>query len=114
MRGMNPKLFTRCQYCGVEAARNKQGQWGQACSGCKGSLTRRLRSGNYGPTYAKATKERLMATRYDRRTDKWVEGLDRHWYEYDWWGPRDTSGRPKLDREYVNPNIPITEEEEIG
>jgi len=55
-----------------------------------------------------------MATRYDRRTDKWVEGLDRHWYEYDWWGPRDTSGRPKLDREYVNPNIPITEEEEIG
>ena len=55
-----------------------------------------------------------MATRYDHRTGKWVEGLYRHWYEYDWWGVRDTSGRPKLDHEYVNPNIPITEEEEIG
>jgi len=109
------KLFTRCRYCGVDAARNKQGQWGQACSGCKASLTRRLRSGNYGPTYAKATKERLMATRYDYRTGKWIEGLSRHWYEYDWWGdnlPRHKSGRPRLDYQYVNPNIPITEDEE--
>ena len=72
------RLSERCRYCGVYAARNKQGIWGMACSGCKGSLTRRLRSGNYGPTYAKATKERLMATRYDHLTNKWVEGLDRH------------------------------------
>ena len=62
-----------CTYCGVPAAQNKQGQWGVACSGCKGSLTRRLRSGKYGPTYDKATKERLMRTRYDWTTGKWEE-----------------------------------------
>jgi hypothetical protein len=114
---MHLKLFIRCRYCGLDAENNKQGQWGRACRSCKGSLTRRLRSGNYGPTYAKATKERLMATRLDPRTNKWMEGLNRHWYEYDWWAShsrRHESGRPKLDYEYVNLNIPITEEEEIG
>jgi len=62
----------RCRYCDRPAAFNKQGQWGQACSGCKGSLTRMLRSGRYGPTYAKATKERLRAMRYDWGTRKWA------------------------------------------
>ena len=62
----SPKFKTRCRYCGVSASYKKQGQWGLACSGCKGSLTRMLRSG-------KATKERLMRTRYDWTTGKWEE-----------------------------------------
>jgi len=66
----------RCRYCGNPAANNKQGQWGQACSGCKGSLTRMLRSGKYGPTYAKATKKRLMGMVYDHLTGKWVDDED--------------------------------------
>mgnify|MGYP005829355023 CR=1 len=63
----------RCQYCGLPAAYNKQGQWGRACSGCKGSLTKMLRSGKYGPTYAKDTKERLRRMRYDPFSSKWVD-----------------------------------------
>ena len=61
----------RCRYCGNPPANNKQGQWGRACSGCKGSLTRMLRSGKYGPTYAKATKERLMGMVYDWVSGRW-------------------------------------------
>ena len=72
----NDHMLTRrnslCRYCGNPPANNKQGQWGRACSGCKGSLTRMLRSGKYGPTYAKATKERLKAMTYDHMTAKWV------------------------------------------
>jgi hypothetical protein len=66
-----------CRYCGNPAANNKQSQWGRACSGCKGSLTRMLRSGKYGPTHAKATKERLKGMVYDNLYGKWVdqEGL---------------------------------------
>ena len=61
-----------CIYCGTIAAYNKQGQWGVACSGCKGSLTRMLRSGRYGDTYKRATKERLKAARYNWDTGKWI------------------------------------------
>ena len=98
---MDPKLLTRCRYCGYPAARNKQGQWGLACSGCKGSLTRRLRSGKYGPTYANETKERLKQTRYDNWKEEWIEGLSRHWYEYDWNSERDEQGHPQLDKDYA-------------
>ena len=99
---MDIKLLTRCRYCGIPAAQNKQGQWGKACIGCKGSLTRRLRSGNYGPTYAKETKERLKQMRYDNWKGKWVEGLDRHWYEYAWQSnERDEQGHPPLDEDYA-------------
>jgi hypothetical protein len=35
-----------------------------------------LRSGKYGPTYAKATKEKLKAMRYDWLTEKWITPLD--------------------------------------
>jgi hypothetical protein len=108
---IDPKLFTRCRYCGTPAANNNKGQWGLACSGCKGSLTTRLRSGKYGPTYDKATKERLRATRYDPDTGKWIEGLTRHWYEYDWNKSLSKSGKPRIDYDYVNPHVPITEEE---
>ena len=76
----------RCQYCGsppfvvgdgaFPPAGNKQGEWGRACSGCKGALTRMLRSGKFGPTYAKATKDRLMAMVYDRRSGKWADTAD--------------------------------------
>ena len=69
-------LNLRCPYCDRPAAHNKQGQWGRACSGCKGSLTRMLRSGKYGPTYAQATKEKLKAMRYDWLTEKWITPLD--------------------------------------
>ena len=68
---MAERRSLRCQYCGNPPANNKQGQWGRACSGCKGSLTRMLRSGKYGPTYAKATKKRLLAMIYNHRTAKW-------------------------------------------
>jgi len=114
------KIIENCRYCGLPAANNKQGQWGLACSGCKGSLTTRLRSGKYGPTYDKTTKERLMATRYNPNTGKWIEGLTRHWYEYDWnWiESLSKSGKPRLDYDYVDRRIPITKEEllreEIG
>ena len=64
----------QCRYCGNPAAYNKQGQWGRACSGCKGSLTRMLRSGKYGLTYAKATRERLLGMVYDNLTGKWQDG----------------------------------------
>ena len=62
----------RCTYCDLPLdVRNKQGQWGIfTCSGCKGSLTRMLRSGKYGPTYSKNTKERLLQARYI--SGKWV------------------------------------------
>ena len=62
----------RCCYCERPAAYNKQGQWGHACSGCKASLTKMLRSGKYGPTYDKATKARLCQARYDWDSHKWV------------------------------------------
>ena len=32
-----------------------------------------LRSGKYGPTYAKATKERLMGMVYDPAAVRWVD-----------------------------------------
>jgi len=64
---------SRCRYCGRPPAKNKQGRWGRACSGCKGGLTRMLRSGKYGQTYVKATRERLMGMVYDWPTGKWVE-----------------------------------------
>jgi len=35
-----------------------------------------LRSGKYGPTYAKATKKRLMGMVYDHLTGKWVDDED--------------------------------------
>ena len=35
-----------------------------------------LRSGKYGPTYAKATKERLMGMVYDHLTAKWIDDAD--------------------------------------
>jgi hypothetical protein len=62
-----------CRCCGRPAAQNKQGRWGVACSGCKGSLTRMLRSGKYGATYAKGTRERLMGMRYDWGTGRWED-----------------------------------------
>ena len=58
--------FGDCRYCSRPAAQNKQGRWGVACSGCKGSLTRMLRSGT-------ATKERLLGMVYDHLTAKWVD-----------------------------------------
>jgi len=70
----------RCRYCGNPPANNKQGQWGRACSGCKGSLTRMLRSGKYGRTYTKATKERLLGMVKDHLTGKWVDDADVEWY----------------------------------
>jgi len=36
-----------------------------------------LRSGKYGPTYAKATKERLLGMVYDHLTGKWIEAKAR-------------------------------------
>ena len=62
----------RCTYCDLPLdVRNKQGQWGMfTCSGCKSSLTRMLRSGKHGPTYAKSTKDRLRKARYIN--GKWV------------------------------------------
>jgi len=86
----------RCRYCGLPV-RNKQGRWGFACSGCKGSLTRMLRSGKYGPTYAKATRERLWRMRYDPVSSKWVGEFEKDWYSYDWYedhASRDEQGRP--------------------
>lgn len=61
----------RCPYCGRPAAQNKQGKWGRACSGCKGSLTRMLRSGKYGPAYAKETRGRLKRAHYNWEAAKW-------------------------------------------
>ena len=114
----NWKIIENCRYCGYYSEGNTQGRWGVACSGCKGSLTKRLRSGKYGPRNAKATKERLMATRYEYTTRKWTEGLNRHWYEYDWNTRIGKSGKPRLDYQYVDRRIPITKEEllieEIG
>ena len=72
-RHMRERRESGCRYCGHPPAKNKQGQWGRSCSGCKGSLTRMLRSGKYGQTYVKATKERLRGMVYDWRTAKWVE-----------------------------------------
>ena len=106
----SPKFKTRCRYCGVSASYKKQGQWGLACSGCKGSLTRRLRGGKYGPPDDKATIEGLIRTRYDWRTGKWVEGLDRHWHEYDFYKPR-PDGKPPLDPNYIHSENPPTAEE---
>jgi hypothetical protein len=63
------RLAWRCRYCGNPPANNKQGQWGQACSGCKGSLTRMLRSGT-------ATKERLMGMVYDHLSGQWVDDAE--------------------------------------
>jgi hypothetical protein len=68
--------FWRCVYCGNPPGNNKMGRWGRACSGCKGSLTRMLRSGKYGPTYARATADRLRRMVYDHLTGKWVDGTD--------------------------------------
>ena len=65
-------MYGSCVYCGVPAARNKQGAWGKACSGCKGSLTRMLRSGKYGPTYDFETRKKLRQARYDWEQRKWV------------------------------------------
>ena len=96
--GVNPKLFFRCRYCGVDAE-DAKGEWGNACRDCKDELTEKLRP----------TKERLMATRYNPWTGKWVGGLTRHFHEYDWNRPRDK--KPRLDYDYVNPYIPVTEEE---
>ncbi len=64
-------FFGRCPYCQGPAAHNKQGKWGRACSGCKGSLTTMLRSGKYGPTYSPHTRERLRRARYDWEVRKW-------------------------------------------
>ena len=61
-----------CDYCGIPAAHNKQGVWGPACSGCKGSLTRMLRSGRYGSPYAGNTKRRLRTARYDWISNQWI------------------------------------------
>ena len=85
-----------CRYCGLPV-RNKQGKWGLACAGCKGSLTRMLRSGKHGPTYAKATRERLWRMRYDPVSSKWVGEFEKDWRAYDWHGDhtsRDEQGRP--------------------
>ena len=65
-------VFGKCVYCGLPAAFNKQGRWGSACSGCKGALTRMLRSGHYGLTYTKSTKELLKRVRWDWRNKKWI------------------------------------------
>jgi hypothetical protein len=73
---MATDLVWLCRYCGGPPANNKQGRWGRACSGCKGSLTRMLRSGKYGPTYAKATGDRLLRMVYDHYTGKWVDASD--------------------------------------
>ena len=99
--GMDGYKFWNCWYCGAPRPLNKQGQWGIACSGCKGSLTKRLRSGDYGHTYAKETRELLKQTRYDPESRKWVGNLTRHWYEYNWWTKRDKHGKPPLDYKYI-------------
>tara|TARA_Y100000310_G_scaffold246229_1_gene251419 strand:- start:186 stop:695 length:510 start_codon:yes stop_codon:yes gene_type:complete len=96
--GVQRKLFTRCRYCGTDSEDDK-GEWGIACRDCKDELTEKLRP----------TKERLMATRYEYRTGKWIGGLTRHWHEYDW--NRQGNKKPRLDYDYVNPYIPVTEEE---
>ena len=64
--------YEKCQYCGVPAEQNKQGNWAPACRGCKASLTKMLRSGKYGDTYNKQTKMRLLAARYDWNSHKWI------------------------------------------
>ena len=69
--GFHGSFPGRCRYCSRPAAYNKQGIWGRACSGCKASLTKMYRSGNWGRTYDKRTKARLMASRYDWPTRRW-------------------------------------------
>ena len=54
----------RCKYCDVPIRPNKQGVWGYACSVCKGTLTRMLRSGA-------ASKESLLRARYDWVAAEW-------------------------------------------
>ena len=101
---VNPKLFLHCRYCGFPSEDDK-GEWGVACRECKDELTEKLRH----------AKERLMAKRYNYRTHKWIGGLTRHFYEYDW-DNISPNGKPRLDYKYVNPYIPVTakEIEEIG
>ena len=36
--GVNPKLFLRCRYCGIDSEDDK-GEWGIACRECKAELT---------------------------------------------------------------------------
>ena len=64
--------YEKCQFCGLPAEHNKQGNWSPACRGCKGSLTRMLRSGKYGDTYNRQTKRRLMMARYNWDNRKWI------------------------------------------
>jgi len=99
--GLQRKLFTRCQYCGVSAEDN-QGEWGLACRECKDEFTNALRH----------AKDRIMARRYDYRTRKWIEGLTRHWHEYDW-DKISPNGKPSLDYDYVNLYNPVTKEESL-
>jgi len=97
--GVSRKLFTRCRYCGIDSE-DDTGEWGIACRDCKDELTEKLRT----------AKERLMATRYHHRTRKWIGGLKRHFHEYNW-NNLSPNKKPTLDYDYVNPYMPITEEE---
>ena len=57
-------LFTRrCKYCDAPVGSfNKAGKWFGACTGCKISLTKMLRSGKY-------TKDKLLNMRW--KMGKW-------------------------------------------
>lgn len=65
-------MVGKCQYCHITTNINKQGVWGDACSGCKTSLTKMLRDGRFGSTYDSKTKRRLLQAQFDWTTRKWV------------------------------------------
>jgi len=57
-------MGARCRYCTIPI-RSKSGIWGRGCAGCKGTLTRWLRSGKY-------TKAQLLGATYSWETEKWT------------------------------------------
>lgn len=58
-------MFFNCKYCGITIQPNKQGIWGWACSSCKSTLTKRLRSGKY-------TKQQLLNAKYNWEKSEWM------------------------------------------
>ena len=65
-------IVNRCNYCNTPINGNKQGFWGNACTGCKISLTKMLRSGKHGHTYLQSTRERLKNAQYDWHHHRWI------------------------------------------
>ena len=106
----SPKFQIYCRYCGDSAAYNEQDEWGVACRDCHEILTLLSNSNLHNLLMGKGAKESLMMIRWDPKNDEWVEGLDRHWYEYDFYKPR-TDGKPPLDPDYIHPENPPTAEE---